>query len=137
MHINGVSNAYFLISSPEHKVLQVSFCDGPLSVVHRQCVRPSVRASTISLDDISFKTAYLILTKFHKNDPLVVPYQSCSNRSSWLHKKVTGSKYRFSKCNFQKYFVRKYKAQSFHIWYIASSRVPLPKLVKLCPWGQN
>ena len=30
-----------------------------------------------------------------------------------------------------------YKAQSFHIWYITSSRGPLPKLLKLCPWGQN
>jgi len=29
------------------------------------------------------------------------------------------------------------KAQSFHIWYITSSRGPLPKLFKLCPWGQN
>jgi len=29
---------------------------------------------------------------------------------------------------FKKYnFVRNYKAQSFHIWYIASSRGPLPK----------
>jgi len=27
--------------------------------------------------------------------------------------------------------------KSFHIWYIASSRGPLPKLFKLCPWGQN
>jgi len=30
-----------------------------------------------------------------------------------------------------------YKAQSFHIWYITSSRGPLLKLFKLCPWGQN
>ena len=28
-----------VFSSPEHKVLKVSFCDGPLSVVHRPCVR--------------------------------------------------------------------------------------------------
>jgi len=28
-----------------------------------------------------------------------------------------------------------YKAQGFHIWYIASSRGSLPKLFKLCPWG--
>ena len=27
--------------------------------------------------------------------------------------------------------------RSFYIWYIASSRSPLPKLFKLCPWGQN
>jgi len=30
-----------------------------------------------------------------------------------------------------------YKAQSFHIWYIVSSRGPLPKLFKLCFWAQN
>jgi len=70
------SMLYFVIS-PEHKVLKVGFCDGPLSVVHR----PS-----ISLNNISSKTAYWILTKLHRNDPWVVPYQSCSNRSSWLHK---------------------------------------------------
>jgi len=29
------------------------------------------------------------------------------------------------------------KAQSFYIWYITSSRGPLPKLFKLCPAGQN
>jgi len=26
------------------------------------------------------------LTNFHRNGPWVVPYQSCSNRCSWLHK---------------------------------------------------
>ena len=46
----------------------------------------SVRASTISLNNISSETTYWILTKLHRNDPWVVPYQSCSNRSSWLHK---------------------------------------------------
>ena len=30
-----------------------------------------------------------------------------------------------------------YKAQRFHIWYVASSRSPLPKLFKLYPWGQS
>ena len=30
-----------------------------------------------------------------------------------------------------------YKAQGFHIWYIASSRGPLPNSFKLPPWGQN
>jgi len=58
----------------------VSFHD-PFNV-RRPCVRPS----TISLNNISSKTAYWILTKLHRNDPWVVPYQSCSNRSSWLHK---------------------------------------------------
>jgi len=49
-------------------------------------VRPCVRPSTISLNNISSETAYWILTKLHRNDPWVVLYQNCSNRSSWLHK---------------------------------------------------
>ena len=32
----------FVFSSPEHKVLNVSFCDGQLSVVHHPYVRPCV-----------------------------------------------------------------------------------------------
>ena len=42
-----VSNTkYFVVvfSSPQHNVLKVRFCDGPLSVVHHPSVRPSVRA---------------------------------------------------------------------------------------------
>ena len=68
----------------------VSFCDPSMSGVRRPSVRasvrPCVRPSTISLNYISSETAYWILTKLHRNDPWVVPYQSCSNRSSWLHK---------------------------------------------------
>jgi len=48
------------------------------------------------------ETAHWIFTKLHRKDPWVVPYQSCSNHFSWLHKYVTGSKNRFSKCSFQK-----------------------------------
>jgi len=48
--------------------------------------RPCVRPSTISLNNISSETTYWILTKLLRNNPWVVPYQSCSNRSSWLHK---------------------------------------------------
>jgi len=72
-----------LFSSPEHEVLKWAFVilQCPASVV-----RPSVRASTISLNNISSETAHWILTKLHRNDPWVVPYQSCSNSSSWLHK---------------------------------------------------
>jgi len=64
-------------------------------------VRASVRQQ-FPVNNISSETAYWILTKLQRNDPWVVLYQICSNRSSWLHKKVTGSKNRFSKCNFQK-----------------------------------
>ena len=34
---------YLLFSSHEHKVRKVSYCYGSLSVVHRPCVRASVR----------------------------------------------------------------------------------------------
>ena len=76
----------YIFSSPEHEVLKWAFVilQCPASV--RPSVRPSVRASTISLNNISSETSYWILTKLHRNDPWVVLYQSCSNRSSWLHK---------------------------------------------------
>ena len=48
-----------------------------------------------------------------------------------------GQKIGFQNAIFKNLLVRNYKAQSFHIWYIASSRGPLPNLFKLCPWGQN
>jgi len=43
----------------------------------------------------------------------------------------------FQNAIFKNLLVWNYKAYSFHIWYKASSRGPLPKLFKLCPWGQN
>jgi len=48
-----------------------------------------------------------------------------------------GQKIGFQNAIFKNPLVRNYKAQRFHIWYIASSRGPLPKLFKLYPWGQN
>jgi len=50
-----------------------------------------------------------------------------------------GQEIGFQNAIFKNLLVRNYKAQRFHIWYIhvASSRGPLPKLFKLCPWGQN
>ena len=48
----------------------VSFCDPSMSGVRcPSSVRPSVRPSTISLNNISSETAYWILTKLHRNDP--------------------------------------------------------------------
>jgi len=96
-----------IFSSPEHKVLRVSYCDRPLSVVRRRASCVVRRASSVVrklfyLNIFSSETTHWILTKLYRNDPWVVPYQSCSNGSDWLHKKVTGSKCRFSKCNFQK-----------------------------------
>ena len=48
-----------------------------------------------------------------------------------------GQKIDFQNAIFKNLLVRNYKAQSFYIWYIASSRGPLPNLFKLCPWDQN
>jgi len=48
-----------------------------------------------------------------------------------------GHKIGFQNAIFKNLLVWNYKAQSFHIWYIATSWGPLPKLFKLCPWGQN
>ena len=116
----------------------VSFCDPSMSGVRRpSSVRPSVRPSTISLNNISSETAYWILTKLHRNDPLVVPYQSCSNCSSWLHKQVTGSKNRFSKCNFQKSSCP--KLQGPELSYLAYSIIQRSstKVVQIMPLGSK
>jgi len=48
-----------------------------------------------------------------------------------------GQKKGFQNAIFKNRLVWNYNAQSFHIWYKASSRGPLPKLFKLCPLGQN
>jgi len=67
-----------------------------------KCRLPCVFRKLFYLNIFSSETTHWILIKLHRNDPWVVPYQSCLNGSDWLHKKVTGSKSRFSKCNFQK-----------------------------------
>jgi len=43
----------------------------------------------------------------------------------------------FQNAIFKNLLVWNYKDQSFHNWYIASSRGPLPNLFKFCRWGQN
>ena len=48
-----------------------------------------------------------------------------------------GKKIGFQNAIFKNHLVRNYMAQSFHIWYLALSSGPLPKLFKFCPWGQN
>ena len=47
---------------------------------------PCVVCKLFYLNIFSSETAHWILTKLHRNDSWVVPYQSCSNCSSWLHK---------------------------------------------------
>jgi len=86
-----------------------------------------------TLNDFLSSAANRNLTKLKR----VVPFENCSDGFGWLHKLVTGSKMGFQNATFKNLIVWNYKAQSFHIWYTASSRGPLPKLFKWCPWGKN
>ena len=128
-------------SSSEHKVLRVSYCDRPLSVVRRRASSVVRRASPVVrhrfyLNIFSSETAHWILTKRHR-----IPRWSstkvfqtvpvgCISRSQ-------GQKIGFQNAIFKNHLVWNYKAQSSYIWYIASSRGPLQKLFKLCPWGSK
>jgi len=75
------------------------------------------------------------LTKLNSNGPCVVPFQNCLNGSDLKYTcRSRGQQIGFQNATFKNLLVRNYNAQSFQIWYIASSRYPLPKLFKLCPW---
>ena len=80
----GYNPVMGLFSSSEHKVLRVSYFDGPLSVVVRRA--SSFVRKLFYLNIFSSETTHWIWTKLHRNYPCVVPYQSCSNGSDWLHK---------------------------------------------------
>jgi len=122
-------------SSPEHEVVMVSYCDRPLSVVRR---RPSsVNCFTETSSPLK------LLIGFWPNFTGKVPGWSPTKvvqmvLIGWISR-PQGQKIGFKNAIFKNLLVwnYRYKAQSFHIWYIASSRGPLPKLFKLCPLGQN
>jgi len=117
----------------------LSFCDGPLSVVHRPAVRASV-------NNFFKQHPQKLLIGFLSNFTGMVP--------GWSPTKVVQmvligciSMSRGQKTGFQnatiKNLVRNYKAQSFHIWFSASSRDPqscsnYASVVKidLCPGSQ-
>ena len=63
-------------SSPEHKVLRVSYCDRPLSVA-RRLLSIVHRLSTIPLNIFSY-TAGPILMKLGRDVPCVKLYKNCS-----------------------------------------------------------
>jgi len=48
-----------------------------------------------------------------------------------------GKKIGFQNAIFKNLFIRNFKAQSFHIWNIASFRGLLQRVFKLCPWGKK
>jgi len=88
-----------------------------------------------SSKDIFSWTANGNLTKLNRNGPWLFPYQKCSNGPIGCICRARGQKVGFQNAIFKNLLVCNYKAKSIHIWYIASSRGPLPKLFKLCPWG--
>jgi len=96
----------FLFSSP------FSYCDRPLSVIRRRPL--SVVRQLFYLNIFSSETTHRILTKLHRNDPWVVPYQNCWKGSDWLHSRSRGQKVGFQNALFKNLFVWSYKAQSFH-----------------------
>ena len=94
-------------SSPVGNVLKVSYCDGPLSVVHNVH------------DVFTGMIPGWFLTKVVQS--VLV---SCLSRSR-------GQKIGFQNAIFKGLLVLNYKAHSFHILCITPSRGPLPKLFKL------
>ena len=121
-------------------MLRVSYCDRPLPVVRR---RPSCVVCRPSCVNLFYSNIF-------SSEPLIGFWPNFTGMiSGWSPTKVVqmlligcisrsrGQKVGFLNAIFKNLLVWNYKAQSFHIKYIASSRSPLPKLFKLCPWGQN
>jgi len=114
-------------------MLRVSYCDRPLSVVRRRaaCVNIFTLTSSPLKPLIGFwpnftgKIPRCSSTKVVQTVPVV-----CISKSR-------DQKICFQNAIFKHLLVWNYKVQRFHVWYIASSVGPLPKLFKLYPWGQN
>ena len=118
-----------LVSSPEHNVLKVSFCDTEMSVVRR---RPSSINNFFKrhllLNCLANFTGMILGSPSTKIAQIVPVYWTIR---SWGPKR--GSK----NANLKNLLVWNRKAQNFHIWHVALSSGPLQRLPKLCPWGQN
>jgi len=120
-------------SSPDHKVLKVSFCDGPWSVVHRPsvyaCVRPWFNNT---FKQILFLNRSLDFDQTSQERSLGDPIPKLFKPLQLIASVGKGIKN--SKGNFHKSSCLKQQA---------SSRGPLPKLFKLWsqisfrPGGQN
>ena len=119
----------------------VSFCDPSMSGVRRPssvrpCVRPSVRQQFLKTTS-PLKPLIGFWPNFTGMIPGWSPIKVAQTVPVGSISRSRGQKIDFQNAIFKNLLVQNYKAQSFHIWYIASSRGPLPKLFKLCPWGQN
>ena len=107
----------------------------PSSVV---VIRPScVVRQLFNLNIISSETAHWILTNLNRNDSQVVLYQSCSNRSIWLHMQVTGSKNRFIKCNLKKSSCLKLQGSELSYLVYSIIQRSSTKVVQIIPLGSK
>jgi len=123
-----------VFSSPEHKVLVVSYCDRPLSVVrHPSCVvrRPSC-VNFFTETSSPLKPLIGFWPNITGMIPGWSPIKVVQTFSLGFISRSQGPKICFQNAIFKKLLVWNYKAQSIHSLYIASSRGPLPKLFKLC-----
>jgi len=122
-----------LFSSPDHEVLSELLCPS-MSGVRRPCVRACVN---------NFFKQHLLWNRlldwpnFTGMIPGWSPIKVVQTVPVGCISRSRGQKIVFQNTIFKTLLVRNYKAQRFHIWYIASFRGPLPKLFKLCPLGQN
>ena len=99
-------------------------------------VRPSVRPLTISLKIFSSKTRRPILIKLGRNVPWVKLYKNCYKNFIPTKTLVAmATKWLKMEKIFKNLLVTNHKAGSIHILYEASLGDPLPKLLKLFPWG--
>ena len=81
-----------------------------------------------SLNDIFSWTANGNLTKLNRNGPWVFPYHIVQMVLTGCISRSRGQKVGFRNAIFKNFLIWNYKDQSFHIWYIASSRGPLPNV---------
>ena len=110
-------------------MLRVSFCDRPLSVVRRHAA--CVMRQLFYLNIFPSETAHWILTKLHRNDPCTKVVQTVP--VGCISRLPKNQKIGFQNAIFKNLHVWNYKTQSFHIWYIALSRGPLPKSPNYAP----
>ena len=113
-------------------------CSGGAIVTghHPVSVRPSVRPLTISLKIFSSKTRRPILIKLGRNVPWVKLYKNCKKNLIPTKTLVAmATKWLKMEKIFKNLLVTNHKAGSIHNLYEASLGDPLPKLLKLFPWG--
>ena len=69
--------------------------------------------------------------------PLEILLKESSWGQKWSHPRGQKFYIEIYRKTFKNLRLRNHKAESFHIWYMATSRGPLYSLLKESPWGQK